>query len=198
MFGVASNFRKTHGEAAFDMLARSTFAEADTDKSGLLDMSELQRTLMKVGMKLTDAQTAQIVETYDVDGNHELDVDEFMKLISELIDGSATKKLPKAAQKEHAKVEARGIVMNASDLFGSDDEDDAPKKKKAAPKKAAAIKPPAAAGAGKAPAAMPAAQAEKLKTENSALKAQNDELSARVKQLEAQVAAARGGGGGKR
>ena len=43
---------------------------------------------MKVGMKLTDAQTAQIVETYDVDGNHELDVDEFMKLISELIDAS--------------------------------------------------------------------------------------------------------------
>ena len=76
MFGVASNFRKTHGEAAFSALALTAFTEADTDGSGCIDMSELKTTLGKVGMKLTDAQTAAIVDSYDADGNHELDSDE--------------------------------------------------------------------------------------------------------------------------
>ena len=57
---------------------------------------------------------------YDLDGNHELDEEEFVKLVSDLIDGTA--KLPMAAQKSAEKVAARGIVMSMDDLFGSDDE----------------------------------------------------------------------------
>ena len=62
MFGVASNFRKTHGEAAFLMLAKTAFAEADDDNSGHIDMSELHKTLSKVGMKVTETVAAAIVE----------------------------------------------------------------------------------------------------------------------------------------
>ena len=102
MFGVASNFRKTHGEAAFELLARTAFTEADADGSGCIDTSELQATLGKMGMQLTDAQTAAVVRSYDDDGNHELDEGEFMRLVSDLIDGSATSKLPMAARCAHA------------------------------------------------------------------------------------------------
>ena len=71
MFGVASNFRKTHGEAAFRMLASTAFAGADTDRSGKIDTSELNATLKKLGMNVTEAQTMEIVREYDADGNHE-------------------------------------------------------------------------------------------------------------------------------
>ena len=62
MFGVASDFRKRNGEAAFTMLARTAFADADIDHSGLIDMAELQTTLGKMGMKLNDAQASHVVE----------------------------------------------------------------------------------------------------------------------------------------
>ena len=106
MFGVASNFRKTHGEAAFRILAQTAFDGADTDKSGKIDTAELRTTLEKLGMKLTEAQTAEVVRQYDADGNHELDLEEFLRLVSELIDGTA--KLPMAAKKQSSKLEARG------------------------------------------------------------------------------------------
>ena len=61
MFGVASNFRKAHGEAAFGLLARTAFSDADTDTSGFIDTAELRSTLAKLGMQLTDAQSAAIV-----------------------------------------------------------------------------------------------------------------------------------------
>ena len=64
MFGVASNFRKAHGEAAFSVLARTAFTEADTDGSGRIDVAELRSTLGKLGMSLTDAQSAAIVPVH--------------------------------------------------------------------------------------------------------------------------------------
>ena len=67
MFGVASNFRKQNGEAAFEMLARAAFTEADVDGSGCIDMAELRGTLKKMGMNLTEPQTATIVDLYDDD-----------------------------------------------------------------------------------------------------------------------------------
>ena len=212
MFGVASTFRKSHGEAAFQALARAAFDEADDDGSGCIDMSELQKTLTKMGMKLTDQQTLTIVDLYDEDDNHELDFDEFVLLCSDLIDGTAVAKLPLAARKEFEKVAARGVVSSIDDLFGSDD--DEPKKKpppkKAPPKPAAsatkpaakpastAAKPPVAGKGGaapsKAPAAappkpLPAAEAAKLKSQNDELSTKNRALEDRVKQLEAQLTA---------
>lgn len=61
MFGVASTFRKTHGEAAFNMLAKTIFTETDVDHSGKIDTSELQTALSKLGMKLSDPQTADVL-----------------------------------------------------------------------------------------------------------------------------------------
>ena len=131
---------------------------------------------------------------YDLDGNHELDEEEFVKLVSDLIDGTA--KLPMAAQKSAEKVAARGIVMSMDDLFGSDDEAP-PAKGKPAPKPAA--KPPAPsaskAAAPSAPAKaaagpLPAAEASKLRQANAALQDENAKLSSRVAQLEAQLAKA--------
>ena len=84
LFGVASDFRKTKGEAAFKILCRNTFNEADVDDSGRIDMGELQKSLGKMGMKLTDAQIAAVVKMYDADGNSELDQEEFTKLASDL------------------------------------------------------------------------------------------------------------------
>jgi len=212
MFGVASNFRKTHGEAAFTALATSAFADADVDGSGCIDTSELQTTLKKMGMTLTDAQTAAIVNQYDDDGNHELDESEFLKLVSDLIDGSAASKLPMAARKSMEKAEARGVVKSMDDLFGSDDDEPKGKKASAPPKKsAAAAKAPTAAKApaaaakasagaaqrGSGAAAPPASAGEAaLRETNQKLADQNRALTDRVQQLEAQLAKAGSGGGG--
>ena len=67
-FGVAKNFRKTHGEAAFMALATAAFTEADTDGSGSIDKSELRETLKKLGIRLP-GQTVTILQHYDKDGN---------------------------------------------------------------------------------------------------------------------------------
>ena len=163
-------------------------------------MAELRGTLKKMGMNLTEPQTATIVDLYDDDDNHELDVDEFMKLVSDLIDGTAVKKLPMAARKEFEKVEARGVVSSIDDLFGSDDEDKPKKKplKKTATAPAKMASKPAASKAGAAPAKappaapakpLPAAEAAKLKAANDELSRKNKALEDRVKQLEAQLSA---------
>ena len=172
MFGVASDFRKTHGEAAFRILAQTAFDGADVDKSGKISTSELKQTLEKLGMKLTDHQTAEIVQEYDADGNHELDQEEFLRLVAELIDGTA--KLPMAAKSAAAKVEARGVVLSMDDLFGDDDDEPPP------PQAASIV--PSSNGSG-------SGSAEALKQENSQLKLENAKLTKRVQELEAKLAA---------
>ena len=165
MFGVASNFRAVHGEAAFKILASTAFRDADTDESGKIDTAELRGTLEKVGMKLTEGQVAAVLTTYDADGNHELDQDEFFRLVAELIDGTA--ELPMAARKTAAKLEARGVVMSMDELDFSDDDES-----------------PTTATAAQAPAQT----VDELHAENSALKSENRALKDRVKALEAQLA----------
>ena len=166
MFGVASNFRKTHGEAAFRILAQTAFDGADTDKSGKIDTAELRTTLEKLGMQLTEAQAAEVVRQYDDDGNHELDQEEFLRLVSELIDGSA--KLPMAAKKQSSKLEARGVVMSMDDLDFDDDEPPAPIQSSSTHSTSSA-------------------EATALKKENTQLRNDNARLTARVKELEAKL-----------
>ena len=89
MFGVAADFRKAHGEAAFRVLASTAFADADADCSGAIDTQELKATLSKLGIELTDEQVDGVIANYDTDGSHELEEEEFMQLVSALIDGSA-------------------------------------------------------------------------------------------------------------
>ena len=109
---------------------------------------------------------------YDDDGNHELDQEEFLRLVSELIDGSA--KLPVAAQKQSSKLEARGVVMSMDDLdFDDDDEPPVP-----------ATQPPIQNSNAQSATADVAA----LNKENTQLRADNARLAARVKELEAKLA----------
>ena len=122
MFGVTSNFRRVHGEAAFQVLVSTAFTEADSDRSGKISTSELKVTLGKLGMKLTEAQTAMVMQDYDMDGNREMDEGEFLGLVSDLIQGTA--KLSLAAKKSAEMVAARGVVKSAADLFGDSDDDE--------------------------------------------------------------------------
>ena len=62
-FGVPRDFREKHGESAFQDLARFSFNEADVDKSGSIDKSELRGALKKLGIRLT-GQTAAILTHY--------------------------------------------------------------------------------------------------------------------------------------
>jgi hypothetical protein len=212
MFGVASNFRKTHGEAAFRVLATTAFGDADADNSGFIDIAELKKTLSKLGMKLTESQAAEIVRTYDADGNHQLDEEEFLNLVAELIDGSAAAKLPAQARARASQLEARGVVKSMDDLdFGSDDDE----------------KPSGGGGGGggsggggvggggggggsggstaaaaAAAAGVPSSTAsispDQLVRENAALKSENALLRKRVQALEAQLAGTAGKQRGKK
>ena len=85
--GVARDFRQTHGEEAFNELARFTFTEADADQSGSIDKSELRACLKRLGIRLT-GQTAGILAHYDGDGSGQIEQAEFLQLISDLIDGT--------------------------------------------------------------------------------------------------------------
>jgi len=98
-FGVAKNFRKTHGEAAFMALATAAFTESDADGSGSIDKSELRGTLKKLGIRLP-GQTDAILQYYDKDGNGTIEEAEFITLVSDLIDGTfATTLQPKLEAK---------------------------------------------------------------------------------------------------
>ena len=86
-FGVARDFRKTHGEAAFVALATTVFNQTDADKSGYIDTSELFDCLGKLGMKISDDQLVAVLNQYDDDGNGQLDEQEWINVVSDLVDG---------------------------------------------------------------------------------------------------------------
>ena len=88
MFGVAHDFRTTHGEDAFAALAKMVFADADEDKSGTVDSQEIRTMLRKLGMVLSDEQALAVLNRYDTNGDGTLDQQEWFGLVSDLIDGS--------------------------------------------------------------------------------------------------------------
>ena len=92
-FGVARDFRKSHGESAFIALATTIFNQTDADKSGFIDTSELFDCLGKLGMKLSDEQLLAVLERYDDDGNGQLDGQEWLNVVSDLVDGTFEEKL---------------------------------------------------------------------------------------------------------
>ena len=92
-FGVARDFRSTHGETAFLTLAQTIFAQSDADGSGFIDTSELFDCLAKLGMNLSDEQLLAVLARYDDDDNGKLDDKEWLNVVSDLVDGSFEEKL---------------------------------------------------------------------------------------------------------
>ena len=88
MFGVARDFRTTHGEDAFKALAKVVFTDADEDKSGTVDVGEIRNMMRKLGMLISEEQAAAVLTKYDADGNGTLDQKEWLGLVSDLVDGS--------------------------------------------------------------------------------------------------------------
>lgn len=92
-FGVARDFRKTHGETAFLTLAQTIFSQSDDDGSGFIETSELFDCLAKLGINLTDDQLIAVLARYDDDDNGKLDDKEWLNVVSDLVDGSFEEKL---------------------------------------------------------------------------------------------------------
>ena len=92
-FGVARDFRQSHGETAFLTLAQTIFSQSDADGSGYIDTSELFDCLAKLGMSLSDEQLIAVLARYDDDDNGKLDDKEWLNVVSDLVDGSFEEKL---------------------------------------------------------------------------------------------------------
>ena len=118
MFGVARNFRKTHGEEAFNLLARAAFADADADNSGSINASELKDTLQKTGINLTEQQVNEVLQKYDANKSGLIDESEWFALVSDLVDGTfaappaasgSSTSAPPATETEQLRSEVRGL-----------------------------------------------------------------------------------------
>lgn len=116
MFGVARNFRKVHGEEAFNLLARAAFTDADSDNSGSIDASELKDTLQKTGINLTDQQVGEVLQKYDADRSGLIDEAEWFSLVADLIDGtfatpaaSSAASAPPLTETQELRAEVRGL-----------------------------------------------------------------------------------------
>lgn len=121
-FGVARDFRQSHGEEAFKLLASNTFSDADVDSSGLMDLSELRAALAKLSIKLTDTQVDDVLKHYDIDSSGQLDEGEWLSLVSDLLDGSFDARMglasaPLAADEVAAlRAEVHGLRRHNEDL----------------------------------------------------------------------------------
>lgn len=73
---------------------RTIFDEIDTDRSGMLDVEEVDLMARRLGHELTDAQLAAAMDEMDADGSGEVDFDEFVHWWREF--GSKRKKRAQA------------------------------------------------------------------------------------------------------
>ena len=87
-FGVTAEYRAKWGEEAFRSLSSVAFAEADADKSGTMDLSELKATLSKIRIELSDAEVAQVLKRYDDDASGTISEAEWHRLLGDLLDGT--------------------------------------------------------------------------------------------------------------
>lgn len=58
------------------------FLEADTDYSGFLSVGELYNIFKKIGADVTEDDIIELMTEIDVDRNGELDIDEFISLMT--------------------------------------------------------------------------------------------------------------------
>ena len=69
--------------AALDEIDRIFYLH-DADQSGDIDSLELRVALEALGLPLGSGQAAQVLEKYDADRNHKLDLNEFRRLVADL------------------------------------------------------------------------------------------------------------------
>ena len=62
---------------------RHYFAELDTDKSGMIGAEEIEETLISLGLAKSRADVTATVNELDVDGNGELDFEEFLQMLKD-------------------------------------------------------------------------------------------------------------------
>jgi len=62
---------------------RNYFAELDTDKSGMIGAEEIEETLISLGLAKSREDVTATVHELDVDGNGELDFDEFLQMLKD-------------------------------------------------------------------------------------------------------------------
>ena len=62
---------------------RHYFAELDTDKSGMIGAEEIEETLISLGLAKSREDVTATVHELDVDGNGELDFDEFLQMLKD-------------------------------------------------------------------------------------------------------------------
>jgi len=62
---------------------RNYFKELDTDKSGMIGAEEIEETLISLGLAKSKEDVTATVKELDVDGNGELDFDEFLQMLKD-------------------------------------------------------------------------------------------------------------------
>lgn len=95
-----------------DAFLRKMFKEADTDFSGYLSVDELYGVMLKMKIELTYQELMDLVLEYDKDGNAELDVDEFVELMT---GGGDQTYEDETIKKNFSKLQA-GVTQNQFDF----------------------------------------------------------------------------------
>jgi len=83
---------KLSSNCTFDKLLRETFDMYDADGSGDIDQSELKTLMAQLGFDLSGEELSNMVAEVDVDGNGEIDFEEFVQLFKGTSRGNEGKK----------------------------------------------------------------------------------------------------------
>ncbi|CAN0308005.1 unnamed protein product [Ectocarpus sp. 12 AP-2014] len=73
--------RKCKVDTDFDRQIREAFKFFDQDGSGAIDTKELGNIMRQLGAKLTDSEINLLVQEADVDGDGQVDINEFLKIM---------------------------------------------------------------------------------------------------------------------
>ena len=123
--GEASPIRKTSlARSSIDPRVRAAFEAADTDGSGDIDTHELAAVLKRLGMEATPAQTAKVLQKYDVnqrDGT--LDLFEFDRLVRDLMAYQQGSSVGTSASSSGRGSSSSGVDARVAQIFRECDAD---------------------------------------------------------------------------
>jgi calmodulin len=75
-------------EESTEAVAEAIFDMMDTDGSGNLTMHEIKSAFATLNTGLTDDDVAEIISRMDADDSGEVDREEFVKLITQILEGN--------------------------------------------------------------------------------------------------------------